>query len=104
LDGETFDLVEPRSPGLAFGLTAPAAYFGNAVLARGPRPTLVSTLCDAATAYVTHGQEPRDLEHDPCPPIDGLWWTFDPARGAWMQGTRYVGSGLDLLAVLRALA
>jgi hypothetical protein len=101
VDGETFDLVEPRSPGLAFGLTAPAAYFGNAVLAGGPRPTLVSTLRDAATAYVRAGQEPRTLEHDPLPaPRRPLVVFLSRARRVV---SRRIGSGLDLLAVFRAL-
>jgi len=60
-------------------------------------------LRDAATAYVATGQEPRPIAHDPAPPLDGLWWLFRPERGAWFQGDRRIGSGLDLLAVLRAL-
>jgi hypothetical protein len=96
-------VVEPRSPGLAFGLVDGAAYFGNGVLARGPRPHLVATLLACAEAYLLRWEDPRPIDHDPAPPIDGLWWTFDASRGAWFQGERRVGSGLDLLTVLRAL-
>jgi hypothetical protein len=97
------DVVEPRSVGLAFGLVDGAAYYGNSVLARGLRAQLVPVLRDAATAYLTTGQEPRPINHDPAPPLDGLLWTFAGARGAWFQGERCAGSGLDLLAVLHAL-
>jgi hypothetical protein len=86
------DVVEARSVGLAFGITDDAARFGNGILARGDCHQLVATLRDAARSYVLTGQEPVTVADDPCPPLDGLWWTFDGARGAWIQtsptGTR----------------
>jgi hypothetical protein len=101
------DVIEPRYVGLAFGLTSSAAYFGNDVIARGPRPQLVAALRAAVETFVPTGQGPQGLAHDPCPPTDGLWFTFDAARGAWRltspAGVRFIGSGVDLLAVLRAL-
>jgi hypothetical protein len=100
-------VIEPRHVGLAFGLTASAAYFGNDVIARGDRPQLVEALRTAVEAFVTIGQGPQGLAHDPCPPTDGLWFTFDAARGAWRltspAGVRFIGSGLDLLTVVRGL-
>jgi hypothetical protein len=87
-------------------LTSSAAYYGNDVIARADRSQHVVALRAAFEAFVTAGQEPQGLEHNPCPP-DGLCFTFDGARGVRMLTSpacvRFVGSGLDLLATLRAL-
>jgi hypothetical protein len=57
-------VVEPRSVGLAFGITDDAARFGNGILARGDRHQLVATLRDAARGDVLtgHPREANSLE------------------------------------------